>query len=103
MFADNLRKMSEEASHRLAVTASESFILFVKERATRVAKNGQRSFTINTTSLPWSENEMTASFPSLAEDGLKVDIDTVASHPMMEGSISALGYSSRPRELKVNW
>ncbi len=103
MFADNLRKLSEEASHKLAVTASESFILFVRERATRMAKNGQRSFAISLSTLPWSENELTASFPSLAEDGLKVDIETVQEHPMMQSSISALGYSNRPRELKVSW
>ncbi len=102
MLAEELRKTSEEASRRVATTASESFILFVRERATKQARYGQLSFSYRLDALPWSEAEMNASFPALKEDGFKIGIDYVSNHPMQE-SLSSMGLGTRPKELKVSW
>lgn len=102
MLAEELRKTSEEASRRVATTSSESFILFVRERATKTARYGQLSFSYRLDALPWSESEMNASFPALKEDGFNIQIEyTTNSH--LEG-IASMGLgTSRPRELKVSW
>ena len=103
MLSKELRRLSEEASRRNAITTSESFILFVKERAMNTAKYGHLSFAIQLSSLPWSEKEMVASYPALTEDGLKVSIEDVARSPMDSMSVSSSLGSNRPRELKVSW
>ena len=103
MLSDELRRVAADACKRLATTASESFILFVRERARSSANHGQMSFTIALTSLPWSEAQMNASMPALKEDGLNASIEYVASNPLEGISSGSLGFGSRPKELKVSW
>lgn len=103
MLSDELRKAASEACKRLATTASESFILFVRERARSTANHGQMSFTIPLSGLPWSEAQMNASMAGLREDGLQMSIDYTPRSPLEGISAGSLGLDSRTKELKVSW
>ena len=100
MFSDELRALTHEAVKKRESAVSESFILFVKERSIMLARTGSLSFKLPSSSLPWGEAEMTASFPHLKELGLEVELVRIKN----SGLQTMGGYSIyTPQELRVNW
>jgi hypothetical protein len=102
-FTEKLREIAADAnSKRASNSYSPAFVLFVQERATNLAKAGFYEFTLALSSLPWTEEQMQASFHALKEDGFKMTISNIVDHGNSLQASMGL-YPSRPRELTVSW
>jgi len=105
MLANELHDIAVTAKAARLDSQAKSFIIFVLETAKKEALVGRFCFIIPlNTIVIWNEEEMRAAFPSIEEDGFKIQISNIEKSHSTQ-IVDSFSYLSAPppKELKVSW